>query len=210
MTLQLIVGLGNPGADYAHTRHNVGADFVAELARRNGTPLTSEARFFGFAGRIQSGSIDCRLLIPTTFMNRSGQSVSAMAKFYKIAAEDILVVHDELDFPAGMARLKKGGGHGGHNGLRDISKPLGDGYMRLRLGIGHPGNARDVSNYVLSRPSVADSAAIETSIDDALRIIPLLADGNWAKAVQTLHSENAPAKRPGTSETSGEDKEHGV
>ncbi|MEE4659581.1 MAG: aminoacyl-tRNA hydrolase, partial [Halieaceae bacterium] len=113
MTLQLIVGLGNPGDQYAGTRHNAGAEFVAELARRHGAVLSAEARFFGVAGRIQGPGLDLRLLIPTTFMNRSGQSVSALANFYKIPAEHILVAHDELDFEPGIARLKKGGGHGG-------------------------------------------------------------------------------------------------
>lgn len=201
MTLQLIVGLGNPGDQYAGTRHNAGAEFVTELARRHGVVLSAESRFFGIAGRIQTPGVDLRLLIPTTFMNRSGQSVSALANFYKIPAENILVAHDELDFEPGVARLKKGGGHGGHNGLRDISKPLGDGYLRLRIGIGHPGSARDVSNYVLSRPSLADRERIDASIDVAVGVVPLLAAGDWNRAVQKLHSANrepggAPATKP--------------
>ena len=135
MRLTLVVGLGNPGDAYRDTRHNAGADFVGELARRHGVTLAPEAKFFGLAGRLQLPGMDFRLLIPTTYMNRSGQSVAALANFYKLEADTILVAHDELDFPPGVARLKRGGGHGGHNGLRDISKAIGDGYIRLRLGI---------------------------------------------------------------------------
>lgn len=199
MRLQLVVGLGNPGDNYRDTRHNAGADFVSELARYHGVTLTPESKFFGLAGRVQTPTSDFRLLIPTTFMNRSGQAVSAMAKFFKIASEDILVAHDELDFEPGIARLKTGGGHGGHNGLRDISKAMGDAYMRLRLGIGHPGNARDVSNYVLSRASISDRDRISTSIDESVRIVPLLAAGDWTQAVQQLHTATKPmeAKQDG-------------
>jgi PTH1 family peptidyl-tRNA hydrolase len=185
----LIVGLGNPGDEYRGTRHNAGADFVIELARQHAVKLQAETKFHGLCGRLQSAGMDIRLLIPTTFMNRSGQSVSAMAKFFKIEAGAILVAHDELDFEPGVARLKVSGGHGGHNGLRDISKALGDTYLRLRLGIGHPGPAKDVSDYVLSRPSKSDRGLIDESIDDALRVVPLLATGDWARATQQLHSQ---------------------
>jgi PTH1 family peptidyl-tRNA hydrolase len=186
--IKLIVGLGNPGDDYRGNRHNAGADFVIALAREHGASLQAETKFYGLAGRIQSGRVDVRLLIPTTFMNRSGQSVSALAKFYKIETSEILVAHDELDFEPGIARLKDAGGHGGHNGLRDISKAMGGDYKRLRIGIGHPGSAPQVSNYVLSRPSVTDRRLIDTSIDEAIRALPLLLQDDWAKATQQLHS----------------------
>lgn len=188
MPIQLIVGLGNPGDEYRGTRHNAGADFVAELARLHGTSLQPDSKFYGLAGRVQAQGLDLRLLVPTTFMNRSGQSVSAMAKFYKVEPEQVLVAHDELDFEPGIARFKDGGGHGGHNGLRDISKAIGDDYLRLRLGIGHPGNARDVSNYVLKRPSQADRQRIDDSIDEAIRALPLLVNGDWARATHQLHT----------------------
>jgi PTH1 family peptidyl-tRNA hydrolase len=184
----LIVGLGNPGDEYRGTRHNAGADFVFGLARQHAVKLQAETKFYGLCGRLQSDGMDIRLLIPTTFMNRSGQSVSAMAKFFKIEPGAILVAHDELDFEPGVARLKVNGGHGGHNGLRDLSKALGDTYLRLRLGIGHPGSAKDVSDYVLSRPSKSDRRRIDESIDDALRALPLLAAGDWTRATQQLHS----------------------
>jgi PTH1 family peptidyl-tRNA hydrolase len=186
--IQLIVGLGNPGDDYRGSRHNAGADFVTALARQLGASLQAESKFYGLAGRIQSNGIDVRLLIPTTFMNRSGQSVSALAKFYKIEVGEILVAHDELDFEPGVARLKDAGGHGGHNGLRDISKAMGGDFKRLRIGIGHPGSAAQVSNYVLSRPSISDRQLIDNSIDEAIRALPLLLDNDWAKATQQLHS----------------------
>jgi PTH1 family peptidyl-tRNA hydrolase len=187
--IALIVGLGNPGDDYRGTRHNAGADFVTELARHHAVSLQPDVKFHGLCGRLQSVGMDIRLLIPTTFMNRSGQSVSAMAKFFKLEPSTILVAHDELDFEPGVARLKVSGGHGGHNGLRDISKALGDTYLRLRLGIGHPGLARDVSDYVLSRPSKSDRSLIDASIDNALSTLPLLAAGDWARATQQLHSQ---------------------
>jgi PTH1 family peptidyl-tRNA hydrolase len=188
MRLKLIVGLGNPGDAYRDTRHNAGADFVSEFATRHGISLAPEAKFFGLAGRVQTPGMDVRLLIPNTFMNRSGQAVAAMANFFRIEPDCILVAHDELDFEPGIARLKNGGGHGGHNGLRDICKAIGDNYLRLRLGIGHPGSARDVSNYVLSRASAADRQQVAAGIDEAIRIVPLLAAGQWTEAVQQLHT----------------------
>ncbi len=193
MAVQLIAGLGNPGDQYRDTRHNAGAEFVMELARRYGVTLTAEARFFGLCGRLQAEGMDLRLLIPTTFMNHSGRSLAALANFFKIPATDILVAHDELDFDPGMARFKDSGGHGGHNGLRDISKAVGDNYLRLRLGIGHPGQAHQVSNYVLSRASIEDRNKLEDSIDEAIRALPLLVAGDWAKATQRLHTATAPS-----------------
>ena len=189
--IKLIVGLGNPGDEYANTRHNAGADFVNKLARQHSTQLTPESKFYGLSGRIFIGTADIRLLIPTTFMNLSGKSLSAIAQFYKIPPESILVAHDELDLPPGVARLKMGGGHGGHNGLKDIIKSLGNikDFARLRIGIDHPGNAKLVSNYVLKKAPANEYQLIEESIDNALRILPLLVDGEWNKAMKELHTQ---------------------
>ncbi len=189
--VKLIVGLGNPGPDYANTRHNAGQDFVAELARQHSETLTPNAKFFGLDARITIAGRDLRLLVPTTFMNRSGQSVAALAQFYKIEPESILVAHDELDLDPGIARLKIGGGHGGHNGLRDIISSLGNNkdFGRLRLGIGHPGNAKLVSNYVLKRASIEEHNRIEDAIQNALPFVPDLTKGDWEKSMRELHSQ---------------------
>ena len=193
MAIRLVVGLGNPGDQYRDTRHNVGAILVAELARRYGVTLSEDTRFFGDCGRLQAEGMDLRLLNPTTFMNHSGKSVAALANFFKIPADQILVVHDELDFEPGVARFKDGGGHGGHNGLRDVSKAIGDKYQRLRLGIGHPGHAHQVSNYVLNRPTAEQRGLIDDSIDEAIRALPLLVAGEWTKATHKLHTATPPA-----------------
>ncbi|MDB2384240.1 aminoacyl-tRNA hydrolase [Endozoicomonas sp.] len=192
-SIQLIVGLGNPGAQYEDTRHNAGFWFVEQLARAYGGSLQPEKKFFGLAARITIGEQDVRLLNPSTFMNCSGQAVSAISTFYKIPPESILVVHDELDLPPGIGRLKQGGGHGGHNGLRDIIASLGNckDFQRLRIGIGHPGNSKEVVNYVLKKPSVADRQCIDAIIDEAMRITPEALNGSWQKAVQTLHTFSA-------------------
>ena len=189
----MIVGLGNPGSEYRGTRHNAGADFIDELARQNSVSLQPESKFSGLAGRINIAGNDLRLLIPTTFMNRSGQAVAAMANFYKISAEDILVAHDELDIPAGTARFKRGGGHGGHNGLRDIVPSLGNNknFYRLRIGIGHPGHASKVTGYVLGAPSQVDRSRIDATIDEAIASLPLLLAGDETKAMTRLHSFSA-------------------
>ena len=189
-SIQLIVGLGNPGAQYDGTRHNAGADFVRELARIAGASLKSEAKYSGEYGEALFAGHKLRLLIPTTFMNLSGKSVAALAGFYKIEPEQMLIAHDELDLPPGTARFKFDGGHGGHNGLRDIVPALGNrkDFHRLRIGIGHPGSARQVSNYVLSKASPEDREAIAASIDEALRALPLLLDGDATKAMTRLHS----------------------
>ena len=189
----LIVGLGNPGSEYRGTRHNAGADFVEALARDAGCTLQTDSKFFGLTGRATVAGHDLRLLIPTTYMNRSGQAVAALARFYKISPEQILIAHDELDIPAGSARFKKGGGHGGHNGLRDIVPALGNssGFHRLRIGIGHPGHASRVSGYVLSAPSADDRRKIDASIQEALAALPLLLDGDDTKAMTRLHSFKA-------------------
>lgn len=191
--IKLIVGLGNPGGEYRGTKHNAGADFVERLARDNGAELRSEAKFFGLAGQITVTGHSLRLLIPTTFMNRSGKAVAAIATFYKITPQEILIAHDELDIQPGTARFKRGGGHGGHNGLRDIIPALGNSrdFYRLRIGIGHPGHASKVSGYVLSQPSAADRDRIDASIEEAVRSLPLLLDGDDVKAMTRLHSFSA-------------------
>ncbi len=191
--IKLIVGLGNPGSEYRGTRHNAGADFVTELARQCGTSLQAESKFFGLTGRVTLSGHDVRLLIPTTFMNRSGQAVAAMAGFFKITPEEILVAHDELDIPPGTARFKRGGGHGGHNGLRDIVPALGNNkdFYRLRMGIGHPGHASRVTGYVLGAPSQVDRTRMDACIDEAIAALPLLLSGDSARAMTRLHSFSA-------------------
>lgn len=151
--IRLLVGLANPGAEYARTRHNAGAWVVEELARIHNVSLREEAKYFGQTGRIQTNGQDLRLLIPSTYMNLSGKSVAALAKFFQIKPEEIMVAHDELDLPPGVAKFKKGGGHGGHNGLRDIISKMGNNkdFYRLRIGIGHPGDKNKVAGFVLAR-----------------------------------------------------------
>ena len=188
--VQLIVGLGNPGQQYDQTRHNAGADFVMALANQCGATLKSESKFFGLTAQVVVAQRPLRLLIPTTFMNRSGRAVAALANFYQIAPEQILVAHDELDLAPGSARFKFSGGHGGHNGLRDIIPALGNqrDFYRLRVGIGHPGHASKVSGYVLGKAPQSEQQLIATSIDNALRALPLALDGDWEKAMTQLHS----------------------
>lgn len=192
-TIKLIVGLGNPGGEYRGSRHNAGADFVEALARHTGATLQPESKFFGETGRATLGGHDLRLLIPATFMNLSGKSVAAVAGFYKIEAAQMLIAHDELDIPPGAARFKRGGGHGGHNGLRDIIPALGNSpdFFRLRIGIGHPGSADRVTGYVLGRPSQQDRERIDASIEEAIAALPLLLDGDATKAMTRLHSFSA-------------------
>ncbi|MGB1158915.1 MAG: aminoacyl-tRNA hydrolase [Porticoccaceae bacterium] len=191
--VDLIVGLGNPGPKYHLTRHNAGAELVRTLASALNSPLKPESKFFGETTRITMGGRDVRLLIPSTFMNKSGQAVAAMAKFYQIAPQGILVVHDELDLDPGTARFKLAGGHGGHNGLRDIIKSLGNSaeFARLRLGIGHPGAAALVTDYVLKKPSPDDQELINSSIQKALDYLPQAVDGQWEKAMNGLHRAEA-------------------
>ncbi|HSH29218.1 MAG TPA: aminoacyl-tRNA hydrolase [Thiohalobacter sp.] len=184
----LIVGLGNPGAKYDQTRHNAGFWFLDGLARRFHCTLNPENRFQGEAGRCDIDGADCRLLKPTTFMNRSGQSVAALAGFFKIPPEAILVVHDELDLEPGTVRLKRGGGHGGHNGLRDLISALGSKeFLRLRVGIGHPGHRDDVVNYVLNKPGAEDRIAIDAAIESALLEVPRIVNGDLEAAMNALH-----------------------
>jgi PTH1 family peptidyl-tRNA hydrolase len=163
---------------------------VLELAKSLRATLKHESKFFGDTARVTIANRDVRLLIPSTFMNLNGKSIAAMARFYQIAPENILVVHDELDMEPGIARFKKGGGHGGHNGLRDTIKCLGNkqDFARLRIGIGHPGQANMVSDYVLKKASPSDQQLIANSIDDALRHLPTAVEGQWEKAMTALHS----------------------
>lgn len=188
--VKLIVGLGNPGSAYEHSRHNAGADFVSEIANKYNVSLQTQNKFFGATARISIAEQDVRLLIPNTFMNLSGQAVGAIAGFYNILPEEILVAHDELDLNPGVSRLKKGGGHGGHNGLKDIIKALGNSraFARLRIGIGHPGHASDVVDFVLRRAPQSEQALIQNSIDDALNALPLAVAGRWNDAMKILHS----------------------
>lgn len=191
--VKLIVGLGNPGPEYDQTRHNAGALFVERVASAQGASLNTDRKFFGLTGKFSHQGQDVRLLIPTTYMNRSGQAVAALAGFYRIEPEAILVAHDELDMPPGIAKLKKGGGHGGHNGLRDIITQLGNqnGFYRLRLGIGHPGHSSQVSGYVLGRAPQAEREKLDASIDFALGVLPDILAGDWTRAMQRLHSQKA-------------------
>ena len=185
----LIVGLGNPGPEYETTRHNVGFWFVDHLADKLKVTLAPQAKFFGKAARAG----ETWLLEPTTFMNRSGQAVAALAHFYKIPAAEILVIHDELDLPPGGIRLKQGGGNGGHNGLKDIQARLGSpDFWRLRLGIGHPRSlnlAQEVVDFVLHPPRQEELPAIEQALDRCLLAWPKLADGDYPGAQQQLHGK---------------------
>lgn len=191
--IQLIVGLGNPGDKYAHTRHNAGAEYVEQLAARHNAPLSPEKKYHGHYAKAMIDGQPVHLLVPTTFMNLSGQSVAALANFFKIPVESILVAHDELDMPPGVARFKQGGGHGGHNGLRDIISKMANNknFYRLRLGIGHPGHASQVANYVLNKAPVAERNNTQAAIDEALRYTELAISGDWAKAMNQLHSFKA-------------------
>ena len=192
---RLIVGLGNPGAEYAKTRHNAGFWFCERLARKLGIALTKESRFHGCVAQARPEGI--WLLLPQTFMNRSGQAVQALRHFYRIEADEMLVVHDELDLPAGGMRLKFGGGLGGHNGLKDITAHLGtQDYWRLRLGIGHPGDRDAVTDYVLQTPRKEESEALDGALERALLAWPWLARGDWAAALLKLNTKPAPPELP--------------
>ncbi len=188
--IQLIVGLGNPGEKYTATRHNAGFWFLDELARRHGGSLRSEAKFFGETARITVDGRDVHLLKPMTFMNRSGQAVAALANFFKLPVSSILLAHDELDLAPGTVRLKRGGGHGGHNGLRDTERALGSrDYLRLRVGIGHPGDSSLVTPWVLGRPAADDRIAIEQAIDRAADAVPQLVAGELERVMNELHTK---------------------
>ncbi|WP_299022705.1 aminoacyl-tRNA hydrolase [uncultured Photobacterium sp.] len=191
--IRLLVGLANPGAEYAKTRHNAGAWVVEELARAHNISLREESKYFGLTGRIQANGHDLRLLIPTTFMNLSGKSVAALAKFFQIKPEEILVAHDELDLPPGVAKFKKGGGHGGHNGLRDIISKMGNNkdFYRLRVGIGHPGDKNKVSGFVLGKAPAKEQDNIDAAVDEAVRCMDILLKDGLNKAQNRLHSFKA-------------------
>ncbi|QJQ96475.1 MULTISPECIES: aminoacyl-tRNA hydrolase [Halomonadaceae] len=188
--IKAIIGLGNPGPDYEQTRHNAGAWLVEALARQGNAPLRAERKFLGHYAKVSLAGQEVHLLNPQTFMNRSGGAVAALCQFYKIAPDELLVAHDELDIAPGTARYKQGGGHGGHNGLRDIISALGNdkSFHRLRIGIGHPGDSRRVVNYVLGRPGKAELAAIDASLDEIQATLPDAIRGDWARAMNRLHS----------------------
>jgi len=189
MSIRLIVGLGNPGPDYQQTRHNAGAWFTQAIADSHQVTFQVENKFHGLYAKVRNEQSDLYVLQPTTFMNQSGKSVQAVANYFKIAPAEILVAHDELDLPVGTIRLKQDGGHAGHNGLRDIIAQLGSNkFLRLRIGIGHPGVRQQVHNYVLSRPNNADKQQITTAIETAAAVLPLLYTGNIQQAMQLLHT----------------------
>lgn len=188
--VKAIIGLGNPGADYEDTRHNAGAWLVEAIARDSLAPLRVEKKFLGLYAKVNFAGHELHLLNPTTFMNRSGGAVAALCQFFKLSPDELLVAHDELDIAPGTARYKQGGGHGGHNGLRDTIRALGNdnAFHRLRIGIGHPGDAKLVTNYVLARPGKTERQAIDAVIDECLFTLPDALTGDWAKAMNRLHS----------------------
>ena len=187
--IKLIVGLGNPGREYEATRHNAGFWWVGEFARAQGASFKADAKFHGLVARASLHGHEVHLLMPQTFMNISGRAVGAVAQFYKIEPGNILVVHDELDLPPGSAKLKLGGGHGGHNGLKDIIAHLGTKeFWRLRIGIGHPGERSEVSNYVLHAPRKEEQALIDEAMQRAQDVAPLVVEGKLEAAMLKLHS----------------------
>ncbi|MGE4365959.1 aminoacyl-tRNA hydrolase [Thermomonas sp.] len=190
--LRLIVGLGNPGAEYLRTRHNAGFWFIDALAQAAGARFGLESRLFGETAKVDIAGQPVWLLRPATFMNASGKSVTAALRYWKIAPEEMLVAHDELDLPPGVARLKFDGGHGGQNGLRDTIRLLGHArFHRLRLGIGHPGHKDQVTPWVLGRPGAADAALILRAIGDAAEVLPLAVRGDFMEAMTRLHTAKA-------------------
>ena len=188
--IKLIVGLGNPGPEYEQTPHNAGFWFVDEVARIYRGHLKPENKFHGELGKVTIAGCECWLLKPMTFMNRSGQAVNAVTNYFRIDQTEVLVAHDELDFPAGKVRLKKGGGHGGHNGLRDIIPGLGKDFFRLRIGVGHPGNREQVTGHLLGRASKDVMDAAVKAIDQSLDVLELLVTGETERAMHALHSDN--------------------
>lgn len=191
--IKLIVGLANPGADYAQTRHNAGAWYVDLLAQRHQQSLKEESKFFGYTARINLNGNDVRLLVPTTFMNLSGKAVQAMANFYRIELDEILVAHDELDLPPGVVKMKLGGGNGGHNGLKDIQSKFANNpnFYRLRIGIGHPGDKNKVVGFVLGKPPISEQKLIDDAINEALSCTDILMRDGYEKAINRLHSFKA-------------------
>lgn len=192
MTIRLVAGLGNPGPEYSDTRHNAGFWFVDAVARRQRASLREEPRFFGRHARVGVGDDKVSLLQPTCWMNRSGQSLLACMNFYRIEPGEVLVAHDDLDLEPGTVRLKTGGGHGGHNGLRDIVSRLGGGdFHRLRIGIGHPGSAARVVSWVLSRAGGEDREHIEAAIERALDCLEDILAGDLGRAMNVLHQKSS-------------------
>ena len=188
--MKLVAGLGNPGADYSTTRHNAGFWFVDRLAEKHQVSFTAQKKFSGEIARIRAPGIDCLLFKPATYMNSSGRAVRAVADYYRIEPAGILVVHDEIDLEAGVIRLKQGGGHGGHKGLRDISETLGDQeYLRLRIGVSHPGDKTRVLAHVLGKPDSGDTALINNALQKGVEIFPLLCAGDLDKAMTRLHTQ---------------------
>jgi PTH1 family peptidyl-tRNA hydrolase len=189
LLMKLIVGLGNPGAQYAATRHNAGAWWIARLAEELRVTLRAEARFQGLCAHVLQDDAELWLLSPQTYMNASGRSVGALCQFYKIPPEQVLVIHDELDLPPGTAKLKLDGGLGGHNGLKDIAARLGTkNFWRLRIGIGHPGDKNAVVNYVLQPPRKDEALLIDEAMQRSLEVWPLIAKGNCEAAMMKLHT----------------------
>ncbi len=185
---QLLIGLGNPGARYEATRHNAGAWLIERVARRYASGFKSSPRCFGAVADAKVGGTRVRLFRPDTFMNHSGRAVAAVAGFYKVPAERILIAHDEIDLPAGTVRLKRGGGHGGHNGLRDVVPCLGGaGFSRIRIGVGHPGSRERVIGHVLDRPPPAERAAIDQAIERVMEDVERIVGGDLEGVMNTLH-----------------------
>ena len=189
--LKLIVGLGNPGTEYARTRHNAGFQFVDELAQRHGAIFRSEPRHRAELARARIDAAELWLLKPMSYMNHSGDPVRSLASFYKVPLESILVAYDELDFPPGVVRLRQGGGAAGHNGMRDVIAQMGDAFWRLRIGIGHPGDRTQVLDYVLGRPPAADAALIHEALVAAADAMPVLLTEGAQIAMNRLHSRDA-------------------
>lgn len=191
--IKLIVGLANPGAKYEDTRHNAGEWLINELARMYNVSLKDDAKYFGKVAKIHTAQGDMWLLVPTTFMNLSGKAVGALANFFRIKPEEILVAHDELDLPPGVAKIKQGGGHGGHNGLKDIIAALGNSnnFYRVRIGIGHPGHKDLVAGYVLGKPAPQDQEKIDAAVDEASRCVEILFKDGVTKATNRLNGFKA-------------------
>ena len=190
----MIVGLGNPGPQYANTRHNAGAWLLEKVAQQANQTFKNESKFHGVCTRANISGQNVYLLIPGTYMNLCGQSVAALARFYKIPTTEILVIHDEIDLPVGSARFKIGGGHGGHNGLRDIISRMSNekSFHRLRIGVDHPGDSKKVANYLTEQtPSAKERALIDEAIDEAIKSLPLYIKGDTAAAMNQLHSFQA-------------------
>ena len=195
MAIRLVVGLGNPGKEYERTRHNAGFWLVERFAAKSGIVLRKDPKYQALVGRLPDNG--AWLLMPQSFMNASGRAVQMLAGFFKVKPEEILVVHDELDFAPGTARVKQGGGIAGHNGLKDISQRIGShDYWRLRLGVGRPASAPEMADYVLHKPSLEEKQAIDAAIDNALALLPQMLAGDMQGAMQKLHSQDKPAPAP--------------